>query len=218
MLTGRILCGLALTCGLLIGCVEESPTPVVFDQELKSITFDNRLFTPIVVYRDGLVLDTLRAEEIRTYPVNRRGIVRHAWSIVPPRGLTGRIAGIAPYVDLGIQYDIEARYTITHNSVPQGTIFTPRIANFSFYDLQLYANYRATDEFITDYVLRRNTITSDTHAPYFYWNFDSNIALDPLGAAGLIYFSRSDTGMFELRLDTGPRYGEAGATIPITIQ
>lgn len=203
---------------LLAGCVEESPVTVVFDQELKSVTFENRLFTPLVLYRDGAVLDTLRAEETRTYPLNRRGIVRHAWQIIPPRGVSGNPAGISPYVDLGVQYAIEARYTIRNTSVPGETIFTPRIANFTLDDLWLVVNYDEEDEFLTNYILRRNQITSDTHAPYFYWNSGSNIYLDPVNSPGFYRFSRNDSGDYGLELDNGARFGDAGATTPITVR
>lgn len=205
-------------CTSFIGCVEESPTPVVFDQELKSVTFENRLFTPILIFRDGMVIDTLSAIESRTFPLNRRGIIRHGWQIVPPRGVTGRIAGISPYIDLGIQYDIEAHYTIRSTSVPGHTIFTPSIANFSLYDLRLDVNYGQEDEFLTDYVIPRYDITSETHAPYFYWHSNSNIYLDLVGGLGYYRYSRKDSGEFGLKLETGPYYGDAGATSPITVR
>ena len=182
------------------------------------MTFDNRLFTPIAIFRDNVVLDTVQAEEVRTFPINRKGVIRHAWKIVPPKGVLGRAAGIEPYVDLGIQYAIDARYTITRSSVPGETIFTPLIANFSSYDLQLYANYGVDDEFQSDYVLPRGGIMPTDHAPYYYWNSNSNIYLDRIGGVGYYTFSRSDTGIYELRLDDSPRYGDAGATIPITVR
>lgn len=222
MLPNVRLVALALLAGALLaglsGCVEESPTPVVFDQELKSVTFDNRLFTPILIFRDNVILDTLLAEQTRTFPLNRKGIVRHAWQILPPTGVSGRSAGIAPYVDLGIQYGINAYYTIRNTSVPGRTIFTPRIANFSPYDLRLDVNYNESDEFITDYVIRRADITGDTHAPYFYWHISSNIYLDPLAVSGYYAYFRNGTGDSVLALETGPRYGDAGATIPITVR
>lgn len=202
----------------LAGCVEESPVAVVFDQELKSVTFENRLFTPLVLYRDGSVLDTIGAEETRTYPLNKKGIVRHAWQILPSRGTSGKPAGISPYVDLGVQYAIEARYVIRHTSVPGETIFTPRIANFTIDDLWLVVNYDEEDEFITNYILQRNQITSDTHAPYFYWNSNSNIYLDPVNVPGFYRFSRNDSGDYGLELDNGARFGDAGATLPITVR
>lgn len=200
------------------GCVEESSIPVVFDQELNSVTFENRLFTPVAVFRDNVVLDTLPALHRRTYPIHRKGIIRHAWKIVPVLGENGRVAGIQPLVDLGTQFSIDAEYILTSNSVPGETIFTPRIANFSPFDLNLHANYREEDEFWTDYVIPRNGITNDVHAPYFYWHARSNVYLHALGASGGYLYSRLDTGEYALELDATVYYRDAGATLPITVR
>lgn len=200
------------------GCVEESSVPVAFDQELESATFDNRLYTPIAIFRDNQLLDTLPALQRRRYAINQKGIIRHAWKIVPARGENGRIAGVEPYVELGTQFDIRAEYIITNNSVPGEVLFTPRVANFSPYNLQLFANFREEDEFWTDYVIPRSGITDDTHAPYFYWNSRSNVYLEQVGRSAGYVFSRLDTGVFGLALDNSLRHREAGATLPITVR
>ena len=217
----RALSSLIATLGIMLvlpGCVEESSIPVVFDQELNSATFENRLFTPIVVFRDNVVVDTLPALQRRIYPINRKGIIRHAWKILPALGENGRVAGIDPLVDLGTQFSIDAEYIITKNSVPGATIFTPRIANFSPFDLNIYANYRESDEFWTDYVIPRNGITDDVHAPYYYWHSRSNVYLNRLGSSGGYFYSRLDTGEFALELDATAYYRDAGATLPITVR
>jgi hypothetical protein len=208
------MAGMAVAAALLGGCVENSPTIATFDQELESTTFDNRLLTPIILYRDGNVLDTLPARDQRTYAIGRRGVIRHAWRILPPIDSRGRKAGIEPYVELGVQYRLNANYRLDDEAVPGWTIFTPRILNASPDNLRLIVNYHEDEEFNTDYYIRSNSNSSLTHAPYYYWHRSSNVIL-----AGGIYtysFSRQDTNDFRrLRISDSSSVEGAGLTEPL---
>jgi hypothetical protein len=201
----------------IVGCIDESPTPVVFDQELESTTFRNRLLTPVILFRNGDVLDTLAAQTTLTYPLGVKGVIMHSWRILAPLGNDARPAGIEPTVDIGIQYAINADYTIDNESVPGETIFTPRIGNFSSRDLRLTANYREDDQFATSLVIPRNTLSSLTHSPYFYWHSSSNIYLDDVAGPATYRFSRDTSdGERPLILDDSSRtYEGAGATLPL---
>jgi hypothetical protein len=200
------------------GCVQESPNVVTFDQVLESATFTNRLLTPVAIYRDGAVLDTLLAGSVRVFPINRKGAIRHGWRIIPPLGVNGLKAGIDPYVDLGVQYVIQADYTIDNASVPGRTIFTPRVINSTLWDLQLTANYGESDAFPTGYIFPRNTTSSFDHAPYFYWNSSSNVYLNAVGRGIFYVASRQDTSQTtRLELDDSYEYRGSGLTRPILI-
>ena len=205
----------------LSSCVQESSIPVVFDQELESVTFENRLFSPIIIYRNGEVVDTLIARTEQRYPINRKGVIRHAWRILAPRDNGGRILGVEPYVELGVQYDINAHHTITNSSADR-TIFTPRIANLTPDRVRLfYVNYRERDEFLVNQVFSPNMNTSLSHAPYYYWHDESNVYLDNLDRPRVYEFSREDTlfsGEPELDLTDDVEYRGGGLTEPIIIQ
>lgn len=204
----------------LASCMEESPNPVVFDQVLQSTTLRNRLLTPIIIFRNGRPIDTLEARTDRSYPLGEKGVFRHAWRILAPLGIDGRPAGIEPTGELGIQYAINAEYTVENDDAPGGTIFTPRIANLTGYDLNLTANYQESDEFRSTLVIRRNQNLSLTHSPYFYWNSNSNIVLDEIGGPGVYYFERDTTGnngnsrYLEID-DSSTTYEGSGVTMPL---
>ncbi|MEP7218838.1 MAG: hypothetical protein ABI876_07965, partial [Bacteroidota bacterium] len=135
------------------GCVEESSTIVTFDETLLSTTFDNKLLAPVAIYRDNAVLDTLPARTSRTYPINRKGPVRHAWMPIAPYDQFGSKAGVEPRTDLGVQYRLSASYTLDNGSVKDAsgtsrTIFTPLVANYGFRDVRLIVNYQTNDQVI----------------------------------------------------------------------
>lgn len=209
-----IVCGMAL----FSGCIDESPTPVVFDQVLQSTTFRNQLLTKVVLFRNGAVLDTLGAQTSRSYVLGKKGVFTHAWRIVAPLDNNHNPAGIEPYVDLNVQYAINAEYTINNESVPSETIFTPRIANLSVYDLRLTVNWNESDQFQTNFIIPRSSTTSLTNAPYYYWNSSSNVRLDGTNGPATYIFSRDSTqSARELRLDDSTStFKGAGATIPVT--
>lgn len=204
-----------------ISCVQESPIPVAFDQELESVTFENQLLTPIIIFRDGAVLDTLSARTTRRYPINRKGLIRHAWRILAPRDGLGRVLGVEPYVDLGVQYEINAEHTISNTSADR-TLFTPRIANLTFDRVRLfYVNYREQDEFLVNKVFDPSESSSIEHAAYYYWNTYSNVYLDNLDRPRIYEFSRNDTlfgGYPELDLSNDSEYRGSGVTEAIIIQ
>ncbi len=201
------------------GCVEESSTIVTFDTELQSTTFTNKLLAPVVIYRDGAVIDTLPAKSVRSYPLGRKGIVRHAWKLVTPLDRYGKKTGVEPSVDLGVQYLLVGDYTIDNESVPSKTLFTPMVANFSRWQLRLIANYEVDDQVYTDYVIPSDINLSLTHAPYFYWNSKSNVRLESTTNRNDYYFiSRLDTNSTtNLRLDTQSEYSGSGRTVPRTV-
>jgi hypothetical protein len=217
------LCILALSGTLLAGCVEESSTIVSFDEVLESTTFENRLLAPVLLRRDGEVLDTIPASSVRTYTIGRKGPVRHSWKLIAPLDRYGNKAGIEPSIDLGVQYALNGRYTIT-NELEDGslfgsaTIFTPLVANFSPYPIRLIVNYREEDQAITDYLIPRNIDSMLRHAPYFYWNSESNIRLESTVNNYVLMFFRSDTNeQTQLRLDTDSHYRGTGRTVPIVV-
>jgi hypothetical protein len=199
---------------LVASCVEESPTVATFDQVLESTTFDNRLFAPVILFRDGLVLDTLAARTQRSYAIGRRGAIRHAWQILAPYDSRGQKAGIEPHVELGVQYKLNADYVIDYESVPDGTIFTPRVLNASPYDLRLIVNQGVDDQFYTWYIIRANSNSSLDHAPYFYWHDRSNVVLD--GGLYAYSFSRVDTNeLRRLRISDSVYARGSGLTEPL---
>jgi hypothetical protein len=209
-----------LVTAAIAGCVEQSTNPVVFDQILESTTVENKLLTPIQIFRNGAVLDTLPARTTRTYPLNRKGIFGHAWRIIAPLDANGRRAGIEPRDTFGLQYQVAVRYVVTNET--HRTIFTPRIANLSFRDVRLTANRYEADEFVTSYVIPSNSVSSVTHAPYYYWNERSNVELTALGAGYRYFFSRLDTNFrgepaIELESNSS-QYDGSGVTRPLTIQ
>ncbi len=202
---------------ILIGCMEQSGTPVVFDQVLESTTFRNRLLSPVILFRNDEVLDTLEARTDITYPLGAKGVFRHQWRILAPPGRDSRPAGIEPTVDLSVQYAINAEYIIDNESVPGNTIFTPRVANLSNRDLRIIANYRETDEFRSSLVIPRNTNLSLTHSPYYYWHSSSNILLEDANGPGGYFFSQDTLDGFGLLIldDSSRTYEGAGATLPL---
>ncbi len=204
---------------ILGGCVEESSTIVTFDTQLESVAFTNRLLAPIAIYRDGLPFDTLAARGIRSYRIDRKGPVRHGWKLVSPVDRFGRKAGIEPFVDLGVQYMLNASYTIDNESIDDGslfggrTIFTPIIANVTPWQLRLIVNYGEEDQVTTDYLVPRSLDSQLTHAPYFYWNSSSNVRLESLNSFDIYFYSREDTlAGRTLELSTSSSYEGAGAT------
>lgn len=207
------LASLALAM-VLFGCVDSSPTIVTFDQQLESTTFNNQLFAPVVIFRNDSLLDTLGARQSRSYAIDRRGAIRHTWQLIAPRGSTGQPAGIEPRVDLGVQYKLNAVYTINNDAVPAGTIFTPRVLNASGYDLRLTVNFGVSDQFITDYYIRANANSSLTNAPYYYWNYQSNVLLS--GGLYTNSFSRTDTSAYRLlRISDSIDVRGSGITEPL---
>jgi hypothetical protein len=201
---------------LLAGCIEQSTTPVVFDQVLESTTFDNRLLTPVVIFRDNAVLDTLPATTSKTYALGRKGVVTHAWQIIAPRDIYGLPAGIEPRVTIGVQYPVRATYTIDNDAISGHTIFTPRIANLSQWNLRLTANYSESDQFATNYVIYSNSNTPLDHAPYYYWNSSSNVLLTATNGFGSYLIERSDTvESRRLVLDDASSFRGSGVSKPI---
>ena len=223
MRTKRTLCRLLPLIFLFASssCVEESPVPVIFDQELESVTFENQLLSPIILFRNSQVLDTLEALSSRRYEIGQKGIMRHAWRLLAPRDGLGRVIGVEPYREMGVQYEINAHYTINNNSADR-TLFTPRFANLSLDRiLFFYANYREQDEFLVNKIYYPSEATSFEHAPYYYWNDDSNLYFDNLDRSRVYYFSRNDTlsnGEPELQLTDDFSYRGSGLTEPIIIQ
>lgn len=203
---------------VLAACIDESSNPVVFDQLLEYTTFENRLLTRVVIIRDGTAIDTLEARTSGTYPIGRKGVVRHAWRILAPIDNSGNPAGIEPIEEIGVQYRVRATYVIDNESLDEGTIFTPRIANLTPYSLRITANYGTDRFFPTNYTIPANQASSTTHAPYFYWVSSSNIRLtDPF--FGYVYeIGRDDsTSLGTLRLDHSSPYDGSGITEPIVI-
>lgn len=204
----------------IAACIDESPNPVVFDQVLQSTTLRNRLLTPIIIFRNSTPIDTLEARTDRSYPLGEKGVFRHAWRILAPVGLDGKPAGIEPTGELGIQYAINAEYIIENDDAPGGTIFTPRVANLTGFDLNLTANYHESNEFRSTLVIARNQNISLTHSPYFYWHSSSNIVVDEIGGPGVYYFQRDTSGISGsaryLQIDDSTSsYKGAGVTMPL---
>lgn len=205
------------------GCVEEAPTPVVFDQLIESVTFENRLLTRVVIIRDGTPLDTLDARTVGFYPIGRKGAIRHAWRILAPIDNSGNPAGEEPYEDLGVQYRVNATYLIDNDALSSGTLFTPRIANLTPYSLRITANYGTAKFLATNYTVPANAnipnLASPTpHAPYFYWVSSSNIRLTDTRLGRVYEISRDDsTSLGTLRLDRSSIYEGTGLTEPIVV-
>jgi hypothetical protein len=216
--TLRSLGALAATT-FLAACIDESSTPVAFDQLLESTRFENRLLTRVIIFRDGIPIDTLNARQEGLYPIGRKGAVRHAWQILPPIDNSGNLAGEQPYEDVGVQYRVRAEYIIDSDALSEGTLFTPRIVNLTPYSLRITANYLTSEQFTTNYTVPANAVSSLTHAPYFYWIGSSNIRLTQ-NLTGRIYeISRDDsTSLGTLRLDQSSQYDGAGLTEPIVVQ
>lgn len=205
---------------VVVGCVERSSTIVTFDEVLESTTFENRLLAPVVIFRDAVVLDTIPASSTRTYRLDRRGPVLHAWKLVAPTDRYGRKAGVEPRIELGVQYELNARY-ITDNELngygPDAgrTMFTPLVANFTQWPLRLIANYREEDQVVTDYIVPVNSTIPE--APYYYWHLESNIRLESTVNSFTRDYSRQDSGRYELRMDNSSTYRGTGRTEPISV-
>ena len=206
-------CALALSIG---ACIDSSPNAVVFDQLLESASFHNKLLTKVIVYRDDVPIDTMNAHDLRVYPINRKGAVRHAWRILAPIDNSGNRSGEQPYQDLGVQYRVRAEYTIDNDALDDGTLFTPRIANLSSHSLRITANYLQSDQRETNYIVGANSNSSLTHAPYFFWHNSSNIRLTSPIFGYSYQISRNDSNNIgQLRLDPG--HDGSGVTMPIVI-
>jgi len=202
----------------MAGCVEEAATIATFDTPLQSTTFENRLLAPVVVRRDGSLLDTIPARSARYYPLGVMGPVRHSWQLIAPLDRFGKKAGVEPSVDLGVQYFINATYRIDNDGVPGKTLFTPMIANFTPYQLRLIANYREDDQVYTDYLIPADITTMLSQAPYFYWHGSSNVRLESTTTFNFYELSRQDTvESRNLRLDTGSEWKGTGRTVPRTV-
>lgn len=209
--------------GVIGGCVEESATTVVFDQLLESTTFENRLLTKVVIFRDGLPIDTLEARESGLYPIGRKGAIRHAWRIMAPIDNSGNRSGVEPYVDLGVQYKVRASYLIDNDALSGETLFTPRIVNLTPYSLRITANYATTDPVSTNYTVPANSVIPNLasptpHAPYFFWHSSSNIRLTDTRFGRVYEIRRNDsTALGTLRLDNSSLYTGTGLTEPIIV-
>lgn len=188
------------------GCIEESPTPAVFDVLLESTKFDNRLRAPVAIFRDDVAIDTLPAGTTRVYPLNRKGAIRHGWRLIAPFGVDGRKAGEEPYANLGVQFRVNHEYRITNENVggTGETIFTPRISNSLFSTaLRLGVNINREDQMLTSYIIQPNSFTNLDSAPYFYWNSNSNVVLYVVNGSGTYFYERDDTTSYRLRLNNG---------------
>jgi hypothetical protein len=209
----------ALLVGLY-GCIEQSPLPVVFDQVIESTTFSNRLLAPVVLYRNGVILDTLPRLATRTYQIGEKGVFEHAWRLISPRSPSGAPYGEEPFVDLGIQYNIRESIDI-RNQADGGTLFTPRIFNATFVTIQLaWVNFREFDERFVGMPIFPNQSTSIDHAPYYYWNTSSNVVIDDQVGFRVWIASREDTNAFgepQLELTNEAGFFGTGATEPLVI-
>jgi hypothetical protein len=218
------LAAAALLAVLLSACVEESATTVVFDQLLESTTFENRLLTQVIIFRDALPIDTLEARQIGYYPIGRKGAIRHAWQILAPIDNSGNPAGVEPYEDLGVQYRVRESYVIDEDALSDKSLFTPRIVNLTPYSLRITANYATSDPFSTNYTVPANAVVPNLasptpHAPYFYWHSSSNIRLTDTRLGRVYEVSRNDsTALGTLRLDQSSLYEGSGLTEPIVVQ
>ncbi|MBS1910727.1 MAG: hypothetical protein JST22_01950 [Bacteroidetes bacterium] len=206
----------------IAGCVEKGSNVVTFDEVLQNVTFRNKLLAPVVLYRDGQVLDTLPAQSTRTYDIGHRGPVHHAWRLIAPLDRYGHKAGLETTIDVGVQYAINGEYVIDnslHGSGPDAgrTIFTPLVANFSPYALRLTANYEEDDQVVTDYLIPHSLDSTLSHAPYFFWNTHSNIRLDATTASYWRFYTRDDTTSAQLRMDDTGDYDGSGRTVPISV-
>lgn len=198
-------------------CVDQSPTIAVFDQILESTQVTNKLLAPIIVYRNGVPLDTLPARTTRKYTLGKKGVFRHTWRLVPPRDLNGNKAGIDSLGDIGVQYSINADYTIDNGSLNGRTIFTPTLFNGGSFSLRLTINDRASDQVQTNLIIAPNQ--SLQGAPYYYWNSNSNVRVDATNGQAYYIFTRNDTNEAR-RLtidDTTSAYRGAGRTFPLVV-
>jgi hypothetical protein len=203
---------------LLASCIDESANTVAFDQLLESATFENQLLTRVIIYRDDVPIDTLNARERGVYPIGRKGAVRHAWRILPPIDNSGDFAGESPYENLGVQYRVRAEYVIDSDALSDGTLFTPNVVNLTPYSLRITANYLTSEQSTTNYTVPANSVSSKTHAPYFYWISNSNIRLTQNLTGRVFEISRNDsTSLGTLRLDRSSAYSGAGLTEPIIV-
>ncbi len=204
----------------LSGCLAESPNPVVFDQVIESTTFTNYLLSPVVLYRNGVILDTLPTRTTRSYDIGAKGIFRHAWKLISPRSPFGDPYGVEPFVDVGIQYNINDKIDIA-NSANGRTLFTPRIINASFGPVRLaWVNFRQLDERFVGLTLFANEASSVDHAPYFFWNSSSNVYIDEVNGFRIWVASRDDTtsdGDPQLRLEEPGGLGGSGLTNPLVL-
>ena len=203
----------------LAGCVEDSSTVVTFDTQLESVAFTNQLLAPIAIYRDGAPFDTIPARSFRNYRIDKKGPIRHGWKLIAPTDRFGRKAGIEPFVDLGVQYPLNASYTIDNESVTDGslfgghTIFTPIVANATPWALRLVVNYQREDQVYTDYLVPRSIDSQFAYAPYFYWNSTSNVRLESINSFDVYFFTREDTLQGQvLELSTSTSFKGSGAT------
>lgn len=214
----HITLAVALTLAFaLAGCIDESSNPVVFDQLLESATFENLLVARVVIFRDGIPIDTLDARTTGTYPINRKGAITHAWKLIAPIDNTGDRAGVEPSQNLGVQYKVRATYTIDSDALDNKTLFTPRISNLTPYSLRITANYGTTDQFPTNYTIAANGNSSIVNAPYFYWHASSNIRLTDVFGRSYQIDRDDSTTLGTLRLETDSYYRGAGLTEPITV-
>ena len=209
--------------GLLLGlsgCVEQSPLPVVFDQVIESTTFSNRLLAPVVLYRNGAILDTLPRLTTRAYPIGEKGVFEHAWRLISPRSPSGSPYGEEPFVELGIQYNIRESIEI-RNRAGGETLFTPRIFNATFFTIRLaWVNLDDFDERFVGMPIFPNQSTSIDHAPYYYWNTSSNVVIDDQTGFRVWVASREDTNDFgepQLELTDDVGFDGTGATEPLII-
>ncbi len=204
----------------LSGCIDESPLPVVFDQVLESTTFTNRLLAPVVLFRNGVVLDTLPRLTTRTYAIGEKGVFEHAWRLISPRSPSGAPYGEEPFVDLGIQYRIRDVVEI-RNQAGGETLFTPRIFNATFFTIRLaWVNVDESDERFVGLPIFANESTSIDNAPYFYWNSSSNVVIDDVTGFRVWIASREDTndwGDPQLELTDEVGFDGTGATEPLVI-
>ncbi len=205
---------------LLAGCIEESSNPVVFDQVIESTTFTNHLLSPIVLYRNGITLDTLQSRSSQRYAIGAKGIFRHSWKLISPRNPTGARYGIEPIVELGIQYNINDQIDI-RNSANGRTIFTPRVLNASFRRVGIsWVNLFEADERQVGILLEPNQGTDLLNAPYYYWIANSNVVIEEIGGFRRWIASRRDTnsdGEPQLQITDEPGLGGSGASNPIVV-
>ena len=213
-------CAVMAASAFLWGCLGESPNPVVFDQVIESTIFSNQLLSPVVVYRNGRVLDTLPSRTTRTYQIGQKGIFQHGWKLVSPRSPFGEPYGIEPFVDLGIQYNVNDVVIIT-NTANGRTLFTPRIVNAWFGPITLITvNGWASDRRDPGLTLFAGESTSLDHAPYYYWNATSDVVIGDVNGFHIWRASRVDTneqGEPQLRLEEPGGYIGSGLTNTLVI-
>ena len=202
-------------------CVEEASSPVVFDQVIESVHFQNLLFSPVVLYRNGVPFDTLLSRDSTTYRIDDKGAFRHEWKLISPTNNLGDKIGIEGRTDLGLQYEVNGSYRIS-NVLNGQTIFTPRILNLTAKTIQwLWVNFQGTNQVRVARSVPGNSITSLEHAPYFVWTNNANVVIEDPNRIRLFHFSRNDTtkdGDAELRFSTDLEFGGSGLTEPLEIR